>query len=104
MSYLSAIQVKNLLAGYGIKRGKKSSYAKVPVDGVVTTNLGAGWVHVDFSDAAQAVKEGIDSRSYNHSMGEIIHFILSDMNQFEFRYESERDISGRHNYFYRKAI
>lgn len=104
MTYLSATQVKNVLAGYGIKRGKKSSYAKVPVGGVVTTNLGAGWVHVDYSDTAQAKKEGADFRSFNHSMGEIIHFILADMNQFEFRYESERDMTGRHNYFYRKAI
>jgi hypothetical protein len=104
MTYLSAIQVKNTLAKYGIKRGKKSSYAKLTYEGVTTTNLGDGWVWVEFSDAKQAVKENVDSASYNHSMGEIIHFILTDMNQFEFRKEITGQLNNRHNYFYRKAV
>ena len=104
MTYLSAIQVKNILAGYGVKRGKKSNYAKAPQEGATTTNLGDGWVWVEFSDAKQATKENVDPTAYNHSMGEIIHFILTDMNQFEFRKEVTGQLNNRHNYFYRKAV
>ena len=105
MTYLSAVQVKNLLAKKGVARGKKSNYAKLPSNGVVTTDLGDGWVWVEYSNAEQAAKEGVDSRSYNHSMGEIIHFILKDMNDFEYRQEARQGMQNVfYEHFYRKAI
>lgn len=105
MAYLSAVQVKNLLVKNGVPRGKKSSYTKLPTDGVVTTDLGDGWVWVEFSDTQSAAKENIPSKEYSQGMGEIIHFILRDRNQFEYRNEARQRASGVfYEHFYRKAI
>jgi|LauGreDrversion4_2_1035121.scaffolds.fasta_scaffold103324_4 hypothetical protein len=105
MTYLSALQVKNLLAKKGIKRGTKTSYAKNPRNGLTTTQLGDGWVMVEFFDSAEAMKEKVDPRSYNHDMREIIHFVLKDMHEFEYRHEARPNPFGTaYDHFYRKAI
>jgi hypothetical protein len=105
MTYLSALQVKNLLAKKGIKRGTKSSYAKNPKNGLTTTQLGDGWVMVEFFDTEEAKKEKVDPSSYNREMNRIIHFILKDMNDFEYRYEARQNpLRTVYDHYYRKAI
>lgn len=105
MTYLSALQVKNLLVKKGITRGAKASGSKKAIGGVATTDLGDGWVWVQYSNSAQAEKEGVNPTAYDFGMKEIIHFILKDMNNFEYRHEvRETTTQPLYDHFYRKAI
>ena len=105
MTYLSAAQVKNLLVKKGIARGAKASGSKKAIGGVATTDLGDGWVWVQYANSAQAEKEGVDPISFDYGVKEIIHFILKDMNDFEYRHEvRETTTQPLYDHFYRKAI
>lgn len=105
MTYLTAMQVKNLLAKKGIARGRKSSNEKSAIGGAVVTALADGWVWVQYANSEQAQKENIDPVSFDFGMKEIIHFILKDMNEFEYRHEVITNASQTlYQHFYRKAI
>lgn len=105
MSYMTATQVKNILAQKGIPRGKKSSYAKMAVDGVATYDIEDGWVQVSYVNAALASKDKVSTNDHNAQMHYLIHFALTTMSEFESKI-TDNDIYGhykRREYFYRKA-
>jgi hypothetical protein len=102
MAYLSAVQVKNMLAKKGIAKGMKLGHTKQPVRGAVTTNLGDGWVWVQFANDEAATKEKLSPSAYNSEVMFFIHFILRDMLGFEYRHEVRQNRTYDH--FYRKAI
>lgn len=105
MNYMTATQVKNILAQKGFPRGKKSSYAKTPIDGVATYDIGEGWVQVWYNNAKLAKKDGQPPALHNSQMHNLIHFALTDMSGFEANIKQD-DIYGQyktHVYLYRKA-
>ena len=105
MSYMTAIQVKNILAQKGFPRGKKSSSAKTPIDGVATYDTKDGWVQVWYNNTKLATKDGQPSDLHNAQMHYLIHFALTTMSEFESKI-TDNDIYGHYKsreYFYRKA-
>lgn len=97
MAYFTAIQIKNLLDKTGIPRGTKAKFGVKPKNGVVTYNMSDGWVQVVYSNSELAQKENMHPLTHDAQGIGIIHFILVDRNQFEFRTESGSN-------YYRKAI
>lgn len=105
MSYMSATQVKNILAQKGFPRGKKLGHAKTAVDGVATCDIEDGWVQVLYHNAKLAQIDGQPPLLHNAQMCYLIHFALETMSEFESKI-TDKDIYGHYKnreYFYRKA-
>jgi hypothetical protein len=105
MSYMTATQVKNILAQKGFPRGKKLSSTNSPTGGVVTLPQDDGWVQVAYSNSSLAAKDNVSSEIHNAQMHYLIHFALMNMSEFEFKL-IEKDIYGHYKsreYLYRKA-
>jgi hypothetical protein len=105
MSYVKAAQVVGLLTKKGLPKGTKAKNAKMAIDGVVAYQADDGWVQVVYNNLALAEQDGIDLYRHNDQARQLIHFILCDMNEYEFKYNNY-DTEGhfaRHEYFYRKA-
>lgn len=97
MTYLSAVQTKNILAKYGIAKGKKSNYSSGSRDGAVATLISDGWLQVGYNNPALARESKVELVTHNSEAINLIHFILKDRNKFEFRGEAGFN-------YYRKAI
>lgn len=105
MSYLNPVQVSNLLVKKGVPKGTKSKHSRLAIGGVAVYPSDDGWVEVSYNNLDLAEKDKINLESHNRQMRELIHFILTDMNGFEFKYNNY-DIEGhfpRYEFFYRKA-
>lgn len=98
MNYVSATQVKNILAQKGFLRGKKSTHDKKPIDGVATWQSEDGWVSVAYDHSSLNATQLM-------SMNKLIRFALVIMNGFEEKM-SRNETLGLHKEFellYRKV-
>jgi hypothetical protein len=105
MSYMTAIQVKNILAQKGFPRGKKSSSTNSPTGGVVTYPQADGWVQVVYANSSLAAKDNVPAEKHNAQMLNLIHFALTAMCEFEADIR-ETHLYGHYKsrvYLYRKA-
>lgn len=105
MSYITATQVKNILAQKGFPRGKKLGSTNSPTGGVVTYPKDDGWVQLAYSNSSLAAKDNVSAEVHNAQMHKLIDFALVTMLGFEGKIH-EHDTYGhykRQEYFYRKA-
>ena len=83
MKYLTATQVKNILAKRGIPRGRKVSQTEPASNGVVVYEDSNGWVRVLYSNKQWATTDGVSLEKHNDQMSYLINFILTEMHGFE---------------------